>query len=232
MSSSIHFHLGVDGVCEDIQSELELLLDTNPAEYDAEIVSDKDFETHFKDVINSAGFVLGENKFDILGYASDTILFLRPKFLYFGQPLNSVDHTMRSAYKIETTLSLFPSSDLTFHLFLTDHATYLNSHLNWLQKTDLVPDFSWVPLVDVVAEQLGDRGKLMVWDAENPEAAMTKFAAFAFGAEPDDAHPFFASGEKTPLDHDRLEAKLADAGIGLDELDEVYETDLASFDHL
>ena len=229
MTRSIHFQIGVDGVCENIQSELELFLDTRPADYEADVVSDDHFNTHFKDVINSAGFILGENKFDLLGYSSNTILFLRPRFLYFGQPLNSADMQMPSAYKIETTLNLFPESDVTFHLFVSDHATYLSSHLSWLRKAEHIPAFSWRTLAETITSQLEDRGKLIVWDAENPETAMTRFASFAFGADPADVHPFFSSIEQTEVDHDALEQQLEQVGVNVDELDTIYESDLANF---
>ena len=158
-----------------------------------------------------------------------TLVLSRPKFLYAGTPMNCEDKVNSSLYKLVGIQSAFAEFKVVFHLFLTDHLTYLFGHRQKDIGIDQVKRCSWIPLVNGIRSNLHQNSELHIWDAENKPLFQQRLLTDFLGLPVSTALDLYArylqdhSGRQSPKVVEETALKL---GWDVEALDITYENDL------
>lgn len=226
----LHIQIGVDGVLEEMHRDLIRFCNLSKSSVGVDLLPDASFDAHLKEAINLAKYTDGDTLLDHEMRDAQSIIVSRPKFLYSGKPMNLDSYKVDATYKISTLQSFFSSTRIVFHLFVTDHVSYLYSHLEWLRKNGADRPFTWVPLIESIRSKLTEPNKLCVWNAESANNTRSDYVAELFGASETDVDQFFTlegsePGSSAKL-HSIVERDLLSVGADVHALDDAFETDL------
>jgi hypothetical protein len=227
--NTIHIHIGVDNVMEEVLGRALSPEIASANNHDFTFIHDKFYKKYFRDSIDN-GVLLDTSK--VLSYISQmpgVLVLSRPKFLYTGTPINFGDKENLSLYKLVCIQRAFAEFRVVFHLFLTDHLTYLFYHRQKDIGLDQVKRCSWLPLVSGIRSNLHQNGELRIWDAENKSLFQQRLLTDFLGLPVSTALDLYARYLQGP--NGRLSSKFVEEtalkmGWDVEALDIVYENDL------
>ena len=144
--------------------------------------------------------------------------------------MNTQAGATSSLYKLDGLQEAFSNYRLVFHLFITDHLTYLFGL--GIRSVILQPNsaVSWMPLVDAVRTKIRDQNELRVHDAENAKIFHRRLMAELLGlSEPSLSSIYDQHFLTSEPDSRSIEAIAENVGWDIDKLDYQYIKDI---DHL
>ncbi|MEL7388988.1 MAG: hypothetical protein AAFN76_04340 [Pseudomonadota bacterium] len=220
----IHFHLGVENVFSGLFAKMFSVPLFEEFDTGVKLVSSDQFALHFKDVIN--GIIPEQYEEFPLDADTKALIISRDRFLLAGEPLNQKLSIKGQLYKIDNVQKFFPETKIVFHLFVTDHVTYLESKknsdfTNWKSST-------WAPLVDGVLERISAPNELWVWGAESYEKTAKSMMVNLLGTHEPEADAFYDEYFKQDPKRGAIAKELISEDVQL-ELDMMYEADLSYF---
>lgn len=162
----LHVHLGVDNVFENLFERLFEEGALNESNTKIWYVTADLYRESLRDAVDSASIPIVtflEDAFD------RDLLISRPRMLFPGSPLNCGTEIRRLTYKVEHIQHIFSGRRILFHLFLTDHISYLYQHQKYVSSNPKqVFNASWQPLIEAVASKILDKNELQIWNADEP----------------------------------------------------------------
>ncbi len=229
-SPTIHVHLGVDNLFEDTFKRLlspSLQQDGKPQ---IDYVPDAFYKQHYRAAVDGGHIVLRADELANAGFETNILALSRPRFFYTGSPMNTQAGATSSLYKLDGLQEAFSNYRLVFHLFITDHLTYLFGL--GIRSVILQPNsaVSWMPLVDAVRTKIRDQNELRVHDAENAKIFHRRLMAELLGlSEPSLSSIYDQHFLTSEPDSRSIEAIAENVGWDIDKLDYQYIKDI---DHL
>lgn len=219
----IHIHLGIDNVMENTFEKLSQLATSKITNISSEIYKGK-----LQKYVDDRNLIVDQIDIANLGMASDTLTLSRPKFFYSGKPLNTKSGFKSAMYKMDTLQKAFSNFQIYFHIFITDHVSYLYSKRKNSPLPSTIEEISWRPFITALTQSISNNNKLLLHNAEN---------LMDFSHSVNDSiwhHPehllegslcnSLAAHEEQIL---KAERWVHESNLNIYELDEVYEGDLS-----
>lgn len=164
-SRELHVHLGVDSVFEDLFERLFEERVLNEDNTDIWYITAEVYRHALRNAVDSAAtpaVTFQEKDFD------RDLLISRPRMLFPGSPLNCSTKISKLTYKLENIQHIFSGRKILFHLFLTDHISYLYQHQKYVAANpERALDATWRPLIEALVSKVLGTNELQIWNAED-----------------------------------------------------------------
>ena len=227
--ADVHFHIGVDGVLGNVFEKSFCKPKELTRDGHFTFVGDDYFAANIQAALQMGEAFDTSMLFDARDPEPQKLFFSRPLLLFAARPLNHPDNAKGSLYKLNSIQSSFANQTVFFHLFLTDHVTYLGGHIKRKYFSSLIDDwekFSWLPLVEEVRSRLVGKNELVLWDAEKPQQLTRNFVSSTLGPSYLSRIQQDSSSANSSSAANEAEATLEAAGVDLTVLDFSYERDV------
>ena len=226
----VHVHIGVDGVLANFfdllfAEEAKISESTNIA-----YMAPMTYRNELREAVDSASLPLMRYENHL---SKSNILISRPRMLFPGTPLNTIDPKLIPLTKLEHIQQIFSQYKVCFHILLTDHISYLYRHQKFVAiNTNSILLATWQPLVKAVRSKLHANNELFVWNAEEFEFFATAFLKKVMNIPEQSWDHFLDACEGSGINAPSLdECEQFAKAYGLDQhaFDLIYEEDLKIF---
>lgn len=226
MKKKIHFHLGADGVYENIFTSAAASVRKSLGDNSFFHLDSHEFETLLQKPIQAADKSSTDIALDGLFRRANTIAISRPKFLFSGSPLTAEGSFERGLYKLKFISEFSKSYEIDFHFFIVDHVAYLANHSKFLSSVSSGTFFpSWIPVIEAIKEVVGGESRLYVWNAEHPRELEEELCT-VLGDDRSLDISEVKSGRAAKRSDGEAEEKVGSSGLDVELLDDLFEEDL------
>ncbi|MEO9516005.1 MAG: hypothetical protein ABJH45_21230 [Paracoccaceae bacterium] len=236
-AGTLHFHIGVDNVFESSFENVVSLppVGTNPVQIT--YIPEEFYKANFRNAVDMGQkVVLKETIGNFRTGTKDTatsaeaLALSRPRFLNVGSPMNMEGGAVKAVYKLESFQSVFSEIKIIFHVFITDHLTYLFGLSKASNSLPACSSVSWVPLVECIRSVLEDGNELKVHNAEALGPFHKSLIMDLLRHDKKTASAIYQkhlSPVDRPVPPSEVEARASAAGWDVEMLDDCFAQDLS-----
>ncbi|MGC3939432.1 hypothetical protein ACOTTU_16630 [Roseobacter sp. EG26] len=229
----LHVHLGIDSVVEDLFENLFTQNILNAQNTDVRYVTAQIYRRELRDAVDNASIPVTQFPRQMAGH---NLLLSRPRMIFPGIPLNCIGKGLQLAYKLKQLQHIFVEHKVCFHLFLTDHLSYLFHHQKYVaSNSERAMSATWRPLIDVVLSGVFDGNELYVWNSEELTHFLPDFLQDVLNVSENDCLKVLNSppGLQSNTPPAEALAKFRERfGLDQDHFDYVYEEELRELEIL